>query len=265
MATGQPAGSAWIEAAQREIARMIATSPAGAGLVLMGGFRFRLLDRSVRTSMDIDYHCAGDLEAKQREIHSLCQRRILPEVRRRFSVEADVRLGGGPGEASPFVKVVEIALWRPGAPGRTEIPIDITHVPCLDAPTTRAVDGTLFLTASDEDMAESKILALLLRTHPVARDVLDIHLFANFLPRDARDRLRKKTDTLKLKRADVARRLQELHELRAVLVTGVRRVIREQVESGAAHALDSNQGAAGVVDDVLRRLDHVLGVGKERT
>jgi hypothetical protein len=40
---------------QRVIARLIATSPAGVSLLLIGGFRYRLLDNSHRFSVDIDY------------------------------------------------------------------------------------------------------------------------------------------------------------------------------------------------------------------
>jgi hypothetical protein len=40
---------------QRVVARLIATSPAGVSLLLIGGFRYRLLDNSHRFSVDIDY------------------------------------------------------------------------------------------------------------------------------------------------------------------------------------------------------------------
>ena len=39
---------------QRIIARLIATSPAGVNLLLIGGFRYRLLDNSQRFSVDIE-------------------------------------------------------------------------------------------------------------------------------------------------------------------------------------------------------------------
>ncbi len=43
-----------MERIQRVIVRMIATSPAGVNLLLIGGFRYRLLDQSQRFSVDID-------------------------------------------------------------------------------------------------------------------------------------------------------------------------------------------------------------------
>jgi uncharacterized protein YbjT (DUF2867 family) len=64
----------------RIIARVVATSPAGVGLHLIGGFRYRLLDGSQRFSVDIDYHWAGDLDAKQQELLALCRRVILRQV-----------------------------------------------------------------------------------------------------------------------------------------------------------------------------------------
>lgn len=51
------------EQIQRKVAQLVATLPVGVGLCLVGGFRYRLLDRGVRRSVDIDYHWAGDLLA----------------------------------------------------------------------------------------------------------------------------------------------------------------------------------------------------------
>lgn len=44
-----------VDKLQRAVARLIAASPAGVSLLLIGGFRFRLLDNSHRLSVDIDY------------------------------------------------------------------------------------------------------------------------------------------------------------------------------------------------------------------
>ncbi len=45
-----------IEQIQRIIAGMVASNPSGRNLLLIGGFRYRFLDHSVRVSDDIDYH-----------------------------------------------------------------------------------------------------------------------------------------------------------------------------------------------------------------
>ena len=77
-----------IEQVQRTIARIIATSPAGINLLLIGGFRFRLLDHSQRFSADIDYHWGADLDQKQQELLQVCKRLILGQVRRQLGYEA---------------------------------------------------------------------------------------------------------------------------------------------------------------------------------
>lgn len=71
-----------IERIQLLAARILATHPAGRGLCLVGGFRYRLLNASARASNDIDYHWAGDLPRKQMEIVELFRSKLLPEVKR---------------------------------------------------------------------------------------------------------------------------------------------------------------------------------------
>lgn len=57
-----------LEAIQQMAARLVATSPAGEGLRLVGGLRYRLLDGSCRSSLDIDYHWPGDLRKRRDEL-----------------------------------------------------------------------------------------------------------------------------------------------------------------------------------------------------
>ena len=64
----QPGQFKNVEAIQRMVARTVATHPSGRNLLLIGGFRYRLLDRSVRMSNDIDYHWEGDLDQKQLDL-----------------------------------------------------------------------------------------------------------------------------------------------------------------------------------------------------
>ena len=78
------------ERIQRQVAHLVATGPAGVGLCLVGGFRYRLLDRGVRRSVDVDYHWEGDLAAKQGELIDLFDRRLLPDIRRQLGVEGSV-------------------------------------------------------------------------------------------------------------------------------------------------------------------------------
>ena len=60
--------AAIVEQIQTLAAKILATHPAGHRLCLIGGFRYRLLNASCRSSVDIDYHWEGDLDRKQVEI-----------------------------------------------------------------------------------------------------------------------------------------------------------------------------------------------------
>ena len=55
---------------QRVVARLVATSPAGVNLLLIGGFRYRLLDNSQRFSVDIDYHATAIQKVIDEQIDS---------------------------------------------------------------------------------------------------------------------------------------------------------------------------------------------------
>ncbi|MFW6171627.1 MAG: hypothetical protein ACODAD_14150, partial [Planctomycetota bacterium] len=86
---------------QRLAARILATHPAGRGLCLIGGFRYRLLNESARASNDLDYHWDGDLRRKQAEIVEVFRSTLLPEVKRQLGCEGDVRPAVGPDAESP--------------------------------------------------------------------------------------------------------------------------------------------------------------------
>jgi hypothetical protein len=60
-----------VESIQKLVARTVSLSPAGEGLALVGGFRYRLLDGSARFSADVDYHWSGDGEVKKNELAAL--------------------------------------------------------------------------------------------------------------------------------------------------------------------------------------------------
>src|ERR1017187_7848726 len=97
---------------QKVVARLVATSPAGVNLLLIGGFRYRLLDNSQRFSVDIGYHWGGDLEAKQQELLALCRRVILGQVRRELGYEGSVSVRTGPDADSPNARFVDLRFWQ---------------------------------------------------------------------------------------------------------------------------------------------------------
>ena len=249
-----------LETVQRMVARLVATSPAGEGLRLVGGLRYRLLDASCRASLDIDYHWDGDLERKRDEILGLLQKKLLPEVRRLLGYDGSAQPLVGPDADSPSVKTIALALYRLDVAGsRVEIPVDITRIACLDAPVVRTTGGTVYLTTSDADMAESKVIALVQRVFTQDRDLLDLFLFHGALPTDARDRLKRKLATLAVARGDVEKRLLALRESADVHARGVDRIIREQVDGPAAANLKAAGGGKMVCATVLQVLDKLAG------
>jgi hypothetical protein len=246
-----------LEHIQRMAAAVVATQPAGSGLCLVGGFRYRLLDRAARRSVDIDYHWSGDLDTKQRELTDLFGRRLLPDVRRRFGLDGSVR--ASPIE-SPAAAVIELAFWSIGTDlGRLEIPIDIIRMECLDPPTVRTADGILYRTASNADMLEAKVLAVVGRTFLEHRDLIDIFLFASHAAPDVAERLSRKLGSLNTGAATIAKRLAHLRSDNARHVAAVDHVIREQLDDEAAESLRLAGGGALVVSTVSLLLTQLLG------
>jgi hypothetical protein len=253
-----------IERIQLLAVRILATHPAGRGLCLVGGFRYRLLNESARASNDIDYHWEGDLQSKQMEIVGLFRSKLLPEVKRHLGYDGDVRPAIGPDAESPVVRTVDLAFYRVAEPGsRIEIPIDIIGLACLDPPMVRTVEGTVFLTVSDADMIESKILACLARTFLQVRDVLDVFFFQDALRPDSPGRLSQKLNQLPLPPAKAIERLNKLANSRTVHVRGIERLLDEQVDAAVAVNLRAAGGAAMIWDSVMSLLQEVLAKAKE--
>lgn len=249
----------FVETIQRLVTQRIAISPPGEGLSLVGGIRYRLLDGSCRASVDIDYHWEGDLETKRNEILDLLQKKLLPEVKRRLHYDGSVSPLEGPGEDGPLVKTATLALFRRDrAASRVEIPIDVTRISCLDPPVVRTVAGTVYLTASDADMVESKALALLQRVFTEARDFLDLFLFQSAIPPDAARRLHAKLSTLSASGEQTADRLERLRRTLDVHARSVDRIIEAQVDPAAAANLRRAGGGATICDSVLRVLARLL-------
>jgi hypothetical protein len=244
--------------------RILATHPAGRGLCLVGGFRYRLLNQSVRASNDLDYHWVGDLQSKQMEIVELFQSKLLPEVKRQLGYDGDVRPATGPESESPVVRTVDLDFYRVAEPGsRIEVPVDIIGVACLDPPMVRTVEGTVVLTVSDADMIESKILACLVRSFLQVRDVLDVFLFQDALRPDSPGRLSQKLNQLPLPPAEAIERLKKLANSRAVHVRGIEQLLDEQVNAAVAVNLRAGGGAAMIWDSFMSLLQEVLAKAKE--
>lgn len=255
---------ATIERIQTLTVRILATHPAGCGLCLVGGFRYRLLNESARASSDIDYHWEGDLQSKQEEITDLFRRKLLPEVKRQFGYDGDVRPAMGPDAESPVVRTVDLAFYRAQEPGsRIEIPVDIMSVARLDPPMVRTVEGSVLLTVSDADMIECKLLACLARSFLQVRDVLDVFLFHDALRPDSPGRLSQKLGQLSLPPAKAIERLHELAKRRTVHVREIERLLDEQVNASVAANLRAAGGAAMIWDSVVALLHEVFAKVQE--
>jgi hypothetical protein len=250
-----------IEGIQKLAAGVIATSPAGHRLCLIGGFRYRLLSHSCRTSLDIDYHWDGNLDGKQMEIVDLLKSKLLPEVKRRFGYDGTVSPASGPDADSPFVRTVLAAFCRTGASAdRIELPVEITRITCLDKPVVRTVAGTVYLTASDADMVESKIIALFNRGFLEARDILDLFLFQDSFIADSAQRLRTKFVRLQISSAAVSDRCGRLLKNRAVHVRAINAIIDDQVDAAVAATLKAAGGGNMIFDTVVTLLGDKLEI-----
>ncbi len=237
---------------QRAVARLVARSPAGVNLLLIGGFRLRLLDRSQRLSVDIDYHWSGNLEAKQQELLSLCRRVILRQVKRELGYEGSVSLRKGPEADSPVAKFLDLRFWKDHL--AIEIPLELTQILCLDPPIVRTAEGTVHATPSDADLIESKIIAIFNRLYLQHRDLLDLFLHGEKLRPDSPDRVKQKFARLRISSNHIARKLADLRENSAYHAAAIQKVIVEQMDSTVARQMDAGGGGKTVLEAALSLL-----------
>lgn len=252
------------EALQKLTARLVATHPVGRKLMLIGGFRYRFLNNSVRTSDDIDYHWSGEFEQKQADLVSFLNRVVVPEARRLMGYDGTAAPRHGPDAESPAVRIIDLAFWHTGvANSRIEIPIEITRIMCADAVNIRTVEGTIYSTASDADMIESKVLAVLNRTVLRHRDLVDLFLFRDQLRPDSRRRIAAKMQALGIMRDQASNRLRDLHTHVDYHGRATQAVINAQIDPPAAAQLNDVGGGKLVMDSVLVLLDAIVEVRDE--
>jgi hypothetical protein len=248
-----------LEEIQQIVAKSVATHPAGRKLALIGGFRYRFLDGSVRTSNDIDYHWTGNLEEKRDELADLFRRVALPDIARRYGYAGRVDTGINPEIDSPFVKVVTLSFWKEDvSDSRLEIPVEVTRIACIDPIAVRTAGGTVYATASEGDMIESKVIALFNRASLQHRDILDLFLFRDHFLIDANRRLKQKFLTLGFAPADITLQMQELIRNRDYHAKAIQAVIDMQLATDSAAQLDDAGGGAMVFEEVMKILKKIL-------
>ncbi|MBI3987433.1 MAG: hypothetical protein HY343_10960 [Lentisphaerae bacterium] len=237
---------------QQAVARLVATSSAGHNLPLIGGFRYRFLDRSVRTSRDIDYHWSGDLGKKQQELIKLFRKRLLPGIQRQLGYEGRADPATGPDAESPAVCTVALSFWKSDVEfSRIEIPVEITRVVCADPVEVRTVDGIIYPTLSDVDLIESKIIAVFGRRLMEHRDLLDIFLFAGKLAPDSPKRLKRKMKALAIVGEDIRKRLDDLKTHAAYHTKAIQAIVDSQFDPEAAGNINGTGGAKMIQNKVL--------------
>ncbi|MCE5276908.1 MAG: nucleotidyl transferase AbiEii/AbiGii toxin family protein [Planctomycetaceae bacterium] len=249
------------ETIQRTVAKLLAGSPAGHRLHLIGGFRYRLLDGSPRVSQDIDYAWEGDLDQKQQEIIDLCNRRLLPDIRSRMGYQGSAQAGTGELADAPSLRVVNLAFWRDAPGSRIEIPVEITRVIRLDAPAVRTAGGTVYSTLSDADMIESKVIALLGRPVIEHRDLVDVFLLADHLAADSDTRVTEKLARLGLQ-SHAAQRIASLHDSRRYHARSIDAVVAAQIDEPAAANIRCSGGGEMILDAVLGTLEQKLALSR---
>ncbi len=253
-----------IESLQKLIARVVAMHPAGRNLMLIGGFRYRYLDHSVRVSDDIDYHWYGDLYQKQSELTALFKRVLLPEVGRTLGYDGNVLPGSGPESESPVLRIIELAFWKQGVPrSRVEIPVEITRIVCADRVEVRTAEGTLYATVSDADMIESKVIAILNRRFLKHRDIVDLFLFQDKLRFDSGQRLLAKMAGLEIPTSSAIKRIEDLCSNASYHERAIQAVIDSQLERAAADQLNDASGGKLVLSTAVELLSKLIGGSHE--
>lgn len=252
-----------VETIQRVVAQYVATHPVGRKLALIGGFRYRFLDASVRTSADIDYHWAGDLEEKQRGLIDSFHRGLLSKVSRLFGYSGRVDARTGPDADSPVVRVVDLSFWKDDVPySRIEIPVEVTRITCADPVEVRTAGGTIYATASEGDMIESKVIAILDRITLRHRDIIDVFLFQDRFRSDSAPRLKSKLRALGMSDRDIQQKMRDLQEHSDYHAKATQEVIDTQLDPEAAAQLNDSGGGGMVLDKVLSILNRYIGLEK---
>jgi len=252
-----------IEDIQKIIARHIATHPVGRNLAIIGGFRYRFLDDSARTSDDIDYHWAGNLDEKQKELIDSFRRVLIPEISRLlgYSGRADARTG--PDTESPVVRVVDLAFWKDDVPySRIEIPVEITRIICEDPIEVRTVGGTIYATVSEGDMIESKVIAIFGRIPLRHRDIVDVFLYQDRFHPHSAERLKSKLHALRMNADDIGEKMRAFKNFPDYHARAIQEVIDTQLDLEEADQLNDSGGGRMVFHTVIRILNRYLGLEK---
>jgi len=243
------------------LARFFATSAIGEGLCLVGGSRYRYLDGSGRSSRDLDYHVGrGDPLTRAEAIGKFLTERAIPEVRRLVGYDGRVSRENHPGaEPLATMALIRVAFWRhEPTKRRIETSVDLIQLPLADPPEPRLVDGRVYLTISDADMIEAKLIALLNRVFIAPRDLFDIHQFQGALSVDTATRLDRKLAGLGLDEAKVRRQWSRLRRQERYLAKALDDLLETGVDQEVAEGLRRAGGGSAMYTRVAERLEEII-------
>ena len=244
-----------LEKIQKMIVKMLATSREGRNLHLIGGYRFRLLDNSPRLSMDVDYHSPEDLEEKRDGLISLFRQKLLQQVKEQLGYDGNVGPAKGPDAGTSLVKTVDIAFYiEDFANSRIEIPVDILKIEALDEPVPRTTDGVVYLTRSDVDIIESKVITVINGVYVRERDMVDIFLFEDKFAENSPERIARKLTKLGINSSMVTKRINKLLDAKDVRISGIAEIIEDQLDPEAADNINRGGGAKAVFTRVMEIL-----------
>ncbi len=201
---------------------------------------------------------------KQLELLKLFTRVLLPEVRRNLGYDGSASQATGPDADSPVVRTVTLAFWKDGVPdSRIEIPVEVTKIVKLDPTLYPAKQGTIYPTASEKDMVESKVIALLNRIHVQHRDFVDVFLFQEQLADDSQPRLSTKFRTLGIKDDAVRERISDFESYPDYHVKAIQAIIDEQLEQAVADNITDAGGGRMILNQVVSLLRRYALVPQE--
>jgi hypothetical protein len=220
-----------VEKAERIIVRMLATNPAGHNLYLIGSFRYRFLDGSIRFSSGVDFYWEDDLTEKQAELLSFFQRQIVPEVSHRLGyqgrlLQIDVRDEG----LSPTRVIALMLSDSKGLQADIVIPITLTRVVCLDSPAIRTMEGVVYPTISDADMIETTVLSLFHRKTIDEQDLFDLFFFERMLVPHCAQRIVEKMVRTSLPASLVKERYLSIVAARETHLSAIQEIIDAQLD-----------------------------------
>jgi hypothetical protein len=125
-------------------------------------------------------------------------------------------------------------------------------IPRADPPKAYTAEGAIVLTVSDQDMVESKVVALFSRLYYQPLDVLDIYLFSHFVGHDSAARITEKLKSVVSPKA-VERRLAEIDRYQEGYCREFDQEIDKTVDQEAAQRLKAAGGAEMILSQVLPR------------